>query len=630
MNRLLDADGLVALFRAPWDDGRWPSNNMDRVKFLRALLDQHTETWVPRCAATGRPNGVELVTGPPGLTSDLVDLHDRWVEYLDQQGVLDFATVQERFHQRQDRILERVAHVFVDEFQDTNPIQLAIHTRWLQRPGTRLTVVGDDDQSIYRFRGSDIGCFIDLEKICTDQGVAYRQEVLEENWRSTRNIVGLSEAFRRSSVLGAVGMPKTLRPAPTAAAGVPVRLLIGEWPSLAAVVAAELKAEGVDLGQAVEDKVGSSLDAAILLFSTSEKSSRNRTGPAADLRQALEARGLRVYNPRNKTAGRLGSPVHDLLALVSYLIDPVRKAPVNGRMVEVNATHRDQDRWASAEAAPPPYRISDAHATFQKQFRKSEGGNLDIPSPAHADLLAYVDNIRTKLVNASKLRLTLSGFVARLLSFRRFRNSGYTPQLFRQALFTALLEANIAPSRRTRSSLDEPMQPLRTASGQIEWPKQFWQLLDVFGGLLHSTDLDDEDVEAFSDNAVAMLTFHQAKGLEFDHVYVGCTGRDVTPDTALRTALFSGQTPRYSVADGHASTRHRATLQLAQADREREVYVALTRAKSALTFLAAPGDSRPFMSLNPAIAALFDPLRARPHPGDPQVAVKAFTARPGA
>jgi superfamily I DNA/RNA helicase len=630
VNRLIDRETLTALFRAPWEGDRWPSNNMARVAYLRALLDQYTETWLPRCGAIKRPNGVEAMPDGTGVTDDLIKLHDRWAAYLKEQGVMDFASIQERFLDGQSTVVDEIDHVFVDEFQDTNPIQLAIHTGWLRRPETRLTVVGDDDQALYRWRGSDIDCFIGLEGECQALGAAFRREVLERNYRSTSNIVAFTEAYRNKSILGTPGLtlPKTVRPARTAKRGAPVRLLEGDWGRLTTIVATELRAEQAALTKAAatDPTVSDVLDAAILLFSTSEKVSRVSRAPAVDVRSALEARGLRVYNPHNKIAGRPGSPVHDLIALISYLIDPVTKARVGGtRPVEVHASCRESDRWPFAISAPPSYRISDAHATFQKQFRKSDGGSIDQASPLHADLLEYVDDIRGRLVTAgSPPRLTLSAFVARLLSKPRFRNCGYTASLFRQALFTALLEANIAPSRRSMASLDAPLQPTRDGNGKVEWPKQFWSLLDVFGSLLHSADLDDVEVEAFADNAVAMLTFHQAKGLEFDHVYVGCTGRNVSPQNVLRTMLFSGNTVKYTVSGGQAETRDKQALQLAEADREREVYVAMTRAKQHLTILYDPADKRNFMALNPGVKSVYEGSNSTPHPLDSSVRVHSL------
>lgn len=622
VNRLIDCESLTALFRSPWEDARWPSTNMDRVGYIRSLIDQHTETWTPRCAASSARNGIELVTGPAGLTDDLIKLQTRWVEYLDKQNVIDFATIQQRFLERQGVVRGQFTHVFVDEFQDTNPIQYAIHRGWLSSGDTRLTVVGDDDQSIYRFRGSDISCFTDLGPYCKRANLPFRQEVLDRNYRSTVNIVAFNEAFRGRSALASVTMQKNLRPAEEAVAGAPVRLLKGNWADLCAVVAAELR-ERSDNNAARNLPLG----AAVLLFSTSEKSSRRYGSPAGELRAAMEAQALRVYNPRNKTAGALGSPVHDLLALLSYLIDPVTKAKVNGRLVEVHATCREEDRRPYAVAAPPEFPIAVTHASIQKQFRKSDGGKIGQPSPAHKELLDYLDEMRNALADAQepdRIRVTLASLVARLLTFPRFRNAGYSVQLFRQALFTALLEANIAPTRRSTRNLDDPMRPTRRTDDKIEWPKQYWDLLNIFAGLLDATNLDDEEVEAFADQAIAMLTFHQAKGLEYDHVYVGATGRTVTTDTVLRTELFSGEEVPYRVIDGHAETADQQTIRWAAADRDREVYVALTRAKCSLTILYAPEDGRSFMSLDPGIEGVLADRPTSPHSLNSSVTVTSF------
>ncbi len=620
VNRLIEREALTALFRAPWDSDFWPSSNMDRVGFIRALLDQHTETWIPRCASAGTLNGVEYMPEAAGVTDDLIKLQARWVAYLEEQNILDFSTVQLRFLARQSVLLDQFDHVFVDEFQDTNPIQYAIHRGWVGAGETRLTVVGDDDQSIYRFRGSDISCFIDLGDHCLADGIAFRQEVLEENYRSTQNIVGLTERFRDLSALAPVTMDKCLRPAGGAPIGQPVRILIGPWEALSDLVAQELRTRADDY-----ELRNLPLDAAVLLFSTSEKTGRYGS-PAGELRSAMESHGLRVNNPRNKTAGGLGSPVHDLIALISYLFDPVTKDRVNGtRPVELHATCAETVRRPYAVAAPPSYPISAAHAKFQKKFRKSEGGNIDNPSPQHRELLMYLDEVRDRIADDPvPARLTLAGLVARLLTFSRFRQCGYTIQLFRQALFTNLLEANVAPTRRTMRSLDQPLSATRLADGKIEWPREYWDLLNVFAGMLDSTTLDDEEVEAFADNAVAMLTFHQAKGLEFDHVYVGSTGRNITPDTALRTALFSGQQVAYEVLAGHAETRDEEILRWAAADRDREVYVAITRAKKSLTILFAPDDTRIFMPLNPGLKEAMEGSPEHRHALNPAVTVKSF------
>jgi len=467
--------------------------------------------------------------------------------------------------------------------------------------------VGDDDQALYRWRGSDISCFANLEADCAALGVAYRKEVLEENHRSTKTIVEFAQAFRDETVLRADSLEKVVRAPKGTKRGRTLRLLQGNWPDVCGRVAAEADALGA--GRLRESDADPPPTVAVLMASTSELESRSSVRPALELRRALEARGLRIYNPRNKAAGRPGSPVH--LALVSYLIDPVTIAPAgkDGRNIEVWASAQDRSKASFAQTAPPDFFISEAHASIQKRYIKADG-RIGAPSAVVAPLLKYLDEIRRRLVSTrdkgDAVRLTLGGLVARLLRMEPFRSSGYTIRLFRQALFTQLLEANVAATRQTAQALDYPMNPEVGADGKVVWPPGFWNLLNVFGQLIQAGGIDDLEVEAFAEQAVSLLTFHQAKGLEFDHVYVGLTGKDVDPAAALATELFSGKTPNYDVVGGQPITRSRRINRLAQADREREIYVAITRARTSLTIIQAPNDPRWAMGLNGGLAALFD------------------------
>jgi len=86
-------------------------------------------------------------------------------------------------------IRSRFDHVLVDEYQDTNPAQ----HEWLTLLCTEhhnLTVVGDDDQSIYGWRGADISHILDFEKLWNGAGV----HRLEENYRSSGAILRLANA----------------------------------------------------------------------------------------------------------------------------------------------------------------------------------------------------------------------------------------------------------------------------------------------------------------------------------------------------------------------------------------------------------------------------------------------------
>jgi DNA helicase-2/ATP-dependent DNA helicase PcrA len=85
---------------------------------------------------------------------------------------------------------QRFDHVLVDEFQDTNSVQYRL-VRLLSRKTNSITVVGDEDQSIYRWRGADIRNILDFE---TDHPGA-RVVKLERNYRSTGNILAAANAI---------------------------------------------------------------------------------------------------------------------------------------------------------------------------------------------------------------------------------------------------------------------------------------------------------------------------------------------------------------------------------------------------------------------------------------------------
>jgi superfamily I DNA/RNA helicase len=107
---------------------------------------------------------------------------------------------------------------------------------------------------------------------------------------------------------------------------------------------------------------------------------------------------------------------------------------------------------------------------------------------------------------------------------------------------------------------------------------------------------------------------------------VAGTGRPVDVSPALRTKLFSGEPVKYQVdpATGAVTCKDADVNRLALADREREVYVALTRAKKHLTVLFDPGHER-FLTLNPEIEKLFAGAAAAPHPQFPDVEILEYT-----
>ena len=130
-------------------------------------------------------------------TRRFVEFYAAYDEQCRREGVVDFAELLLRSYEllsRNELLREHYAsrfrHILVDEFQDTNKLQY----RWLRLLAGRsalIFAVGDDDQSIYRFRGANVGNMADLERDYQVQRVIR----LEQNYRSQGNILDAANAL---------------------------------------------------------------------------------------------------------------------------------------------------------------------------------------------------------------------------------------------------------------------------------------------------------------------------------------------------------------------------------------------------------------------------------------------------
>jgi DNA helicase-2/ATP-dependent DNA helicase PcrA len=92
---------------------------------------------------------------------------------------------------------QRFRWIFIDEYQDIDPLQYAL-VRLLCPPGGNLCAIGDPDQSIYRFRGADVGFFLRFREDWPDALIVH----LTRNYRSTRTIVEAAcQAIRPASLV---------------------------------------------------------------------------------------------------------------------------------------------------------------------------------------------------------------------------------------------------------------------------------------------------------------------------------------------------------------------------------------------------------------------------------------------
>ena len=126
----------------------------------------------------------------------IAEVYSEYQMRLRKAGAMDFDDLLfntvELFRRHPD-VLEhyqrRFRHVLVDEYQDTNSVQNAIVTM-LAQDHRQICVVGDGDQSIYRFRGADIRNILEFETTFPDSTVV----LLEQNYRSTQTVLDAANA----------------------------------------------------------------------------------------------------------------------------------------------------------------------------------------------------------------------------------------------------------------------------------------------------------------------------------------------------------------------------------------------------------------------------------------------------
>jgi len=131
------------------------------------------------------------------ITRRLAEIYAAYDEQCQREGVVDFAELLLRTYEllSKNEVLRehyrgRFRHILVDEFQDTNRLQY----RWLKLlagPKNIVFAVGDDDQSIYRFRGAHVGNMAEFERDFRVENVIR----LEQNYRSHGHILAAANAL---------------------------------------------------------------------------------------------------------------------------------------------------------------------------------------------------------------------------------------------------------------------------------------------------------------------------------------------------------------------------------------------------------------------------------------------------
>ena len=181
------------------------ADSLSAVKRIIKAMALDEERFVPKQVswfiAARKDNGERPkdVAAQDPQSRKLVEIYQAYEDQCQREGVVDFAELMLRTYELlrdntalREHYQHRFAHILVDEFQDTNRLQYA----WIKMfapPGSGQSVfaVGDDDQSIYAFRGAQVGNMADFER---EYRVAQVIK-LERNYRSFGNILDSANAL---------------------------------------------------------------------------------------------------------------------------------------------------------------------------------------------------------------------------------------------------------------------------------------------------------------------------------------------------------------------------------------------------------------------------------------------------
>src|SRR6266498_55832 len=189
-NVLNEVQQTLFIDRHSKESGLTPCRDL-RGNTLRRFVDTNNYLSVLNTIREDSPDQTVLKrTRLPIALSAYRDLLNK-KRYLDYSEILTRALDELRTNSPlRKHLSERIRHLIVDEYQDVNPIQEAV-VEELHKLGADLCVVGDDDQTIYQWRGSEVDNILTFQK----RYPPVTQIRLEDNFRSTEGVVETAREF---------------------------------------------------------------------------------------------------------------------------------------------------------------------------------------------------------------------------------------------------------------------------------------------------------------------------------------------------------------------------------------------------------------------------------------------------
>lgn len=560
-----------------------PSSQGEAVETAKLIIDRLVQD-VSDIDAYAQSKGAHA-EARKSIATALTGLHN----LMRSRGQYDFALLEAEFLRklgdatlRAKLDLPRV--LLIDEYQDTNPLQEGIYFTLAKLAQASVTIVGDDDQALYRFRGATVELFRDFADRFTRNvgGTKPVMRFLIDNYRSTEAVVGLCNQFITNDPQFAGARVTPPKPAIVAAGPnrtkqIPILGMFRTSPDEVARDVAQLLVDvfrnggytipGTNQVLRGAPDGGDLADAVVLAHSVAEfgQPFMGKPGKARlpwMLRQELAARGIPVFNPRGRALKDIPE-VRQLLGLVALCIDPDRSL-LDALMIygdakrEIAAWRVDAEAFVKNNPAPnKPHSLAKFVSAWQSGKPQAAGMREWPHEWPILDLLYKLMAWLPRFQNLPEYQVYLEALTRSVTQATAF--SPYQGRLMRDAPHAA---------RSRQSALRDILAPV--AENVME--------------------VDEELLTHLPRNHVNVMTIHQSKGLEFPLVIVDI-GADFTrdhpknrfkrfPDKASSVTQMEDDLAPYT-AVGPLRTRRNAVERTFE-DLIRLYYVAYSRAQTAL------------------------------------------------
>lgn len=514
-------DPQLAAYLAPFTrDGQAPSNFGEAISVCRTVVDRLIQD---RVDVTSFVNGAPNTQGRQVVVNSL----NAYRVYMAQTNRMDFAGLEEVFLQRltQNRLhrfTTTIRAVLVDEYQDTNPLQEEIYFQLVRQTRAFFSVVGDDDQSLYRFRGATVELFCNLPTrlaAAIPTLPASRVEPLVDNYRSTPEIVAFFNNFVAADP--AFAAARVQPPKPQIVARLPsnnlpvLGLFRPDVQTLARDLATFLgdvfRGPGRTINANGQNEViirhpqgGDAADAVLLAHTVNEFGSRWGTNPPRTrlprlLRQELATRNIGVFNPRGQALRDIPE-VQRLLGMVLLCIDP--PSPGNPDGVQQAAARLRRD----------------ARDYLTQWRRAAEAFVATNPAPnAPRPLSGFINGwqIRQNQTAAGAPwppEWPVLELCYKLMTWMPFFQDDPEGQVYLEAISRCIAQAATFSSYRSTIIHGQAAHDQRSVMRAI---------MDIMVPLAENdVEVDEEIMPHVPRNRLPIMTIHQAKGLEFPLVIV--------------------------------------------------------------------------------------------------------------